>query len=411
MKIDILVRFVNEHSGDDPAALLLQRAKYPEVDMEQAVRQIEGKRQAATKWPSLAFADSFLFPPRLNREQSSSDATADYKQRLAVRILGSIANPVIADLTGGMGIDTLWLAKTPGSTVHYVEQSAELCQYMEHNRVALGTANIEVHCADSMVWLAGSVGISTLTDAAPVDLAVIDPARRDDRGRKVAAFEDCQPNILEHFDMLNVRCRNLLIKASPMIDITLACQQLGDINEVHILTVKGECKEVLFVKESSASPQMHDSRGTLVVCSELADDSPDFQFFIDEEKNASLLLCKSVGKYLYVPSAGIMKAAAFKLVSQRFGIHKLASNTHLYTSDTIRNDFPGRILSVLQEIKLDKKTIAKTLPEKQAHVLTRNFPVAAADLQKQLGLKEGGEHFIVATTIGKRKIGLLCKQY
>ena len=390
---------MNEHIGDAPATLLLQRAKYPDVDMEQAVRQIEGKRQATTKWPSLAFSDTFLFPARLNREQSSSEATAAYKQQIAARLLNDVPHPVIADLTGGMGIDTIWLAKTDGSTVYYVEQSEELCRLMEHNRKALGAENIEVHCADSMEWL------------VHVDLAIIDPARRDDRGRKVTAFEDCQPNILENLETLTSHCRHLLIKASPMIDISLACQQLRGVSEVHILSVKGECKEVLFIIETSVSSQMRDMHNTKIVCSELADDNPDFQFSLDDEKNAAPTFCNQIGKYLYIPSAGIMKAAAFKLVSQRFGLEKLAPNTHLYTSNTHIADFPGRILSVLQEIKLDKKNVAKAIPEKQAHVLTRNFPNAAADLQKQLGLKEGGDHFIVATTTGKSKIGLLCRQY
>lgn len=372
------IDFVNAHKDEDTARLLLSASRYPDIDMAAAVQQIEGLRTARGKWPSLLECGNFVYPPRLNREQASSETTARYKASLS-------PTATVADLTGGMGIDTLAFARV-ADHVDYVERDAELCALMEHNLKALDISNVTVHCADSMEWLA---------TADEYDLLFIDPARRSSSGRKVTAFEDCAPNILEHKELLRSHCQTLMVKASPMIDIDMACRQLGDVKEVHVVGTGGECKEVLFVcSEPSGEPR--------IVCG-------DFSFTRSEESATEGRYCQQVKRYLYEPDATLMKGGPFKLIAERYGLELLGRNTHLYTADRRMEDFPGRVFEVLQKLQLNRRNIATALPEGKAHVVTRNYPVEAAALQKQLGLKEGGEKFVVATSIGSRKSGFLCK--
>ena len=382
--------FAREHREEDTARLLLSAARYPAIDMPLAVQQIEGLRTAREKWPGLAECAEFAFPPRLNREQASSETTADYKASLISPFTSHLSPFTLADLTGGMGVDTLAFARV-AEHVDYVERDAELCRLMEHNLKALGITNVSVHCADSMEWLSSQFSILN----SHFSILFIDPARRSTSGRKVAAFEDCTPNILEHRELLRSCCRRLMVKASPMIDIDLACRQLGDVEEVHVVGVKGECKEVLFLcGEPQGEPR--------IVCG-------DFAFSRSEEADAEGRYCQQVGRYLYEPDATLMKGGPFKLLGQSYGLELLGRNTHLYTSDRRVDDFPGRVFEVLKELKLSRKEVMAAIPSGKAHVVTRNYPVEAAALQKQLGLKEGGEEFVVATTVGTLKKGFLAK--
>jgi hypothetical protein len=361
--------------------------------MAAAVQQIEGLRTAREKWPRLLECEEFVYPPRLNREQASSETTADYKATLILPFTSHLSPFTLADLTGGMGVDTLAFARV-AEHVDYVERDSGLCELMEHNLKTLGITNVSVHCADSMEWFGRTQGY------APT-IIYIDPARRSAAGRKVAAFEDCTPNILEHAELLRSHCQHLMVKASPMIDIDLACRQLGDVSEVHIVGVKGECKEVLFVcGEPQSEPR--------IVCRDLKDLNV-FAFSRSEEAAAEGRYCLQVGRYLYEPDATLMKGGPFRLIAQRYGLEQLGRDTHLYTSDQRLDDFPGRVFEVLKELKLSKKEVSVVIPEGRAHVVTRNYPVEAATLQKQLGLKEGGEKFVIATTIGTSKKGFLAK--
>lgn len=402
-KREILV-FARQHLHEDTARLLLGAARYPDIDMPTAVQQIEGLRMAEEKWPSLARQEEYEYPPRLNREQASSEATARYKASL----VASGSHPVtrMADLTGGMGIDTLALAAISLPQVDYVERDPALCALMERNCHALGVTNIRCHCADSLKWLA--------EQQEPFDLLYIDPARRSAAGRKVAAFEDCTPDLLQHLDLLRSRCRQLLVKASPMIDIDRAIAQLGTVSQVHIVAVHGECKEVLFLCGSPCGePQ--------ITCACIASPSGEtsstsisssscLTFTRDEEAQAEATYCEAVGRYLYDPHAALRKGGCFRLLGQRYGMPLLGPNTHLYTSPTLLPDFPGRVFEVLQELTLNRKAVRGALPDGKAHVVVRNFPAEAAALQKQLGLREGGELFVVAATLGSRHLGLLCRQ-
>lgn len=388
------INFVNAHKDEDTARLLLSAARYPSIDMPVAVQQIEGLRTAHDKWPSLLACPDYLYPPRLNREQSSSEAAARYKASLLPAPL------TVADLTGGMGIDTLAFARV-AQHVDYIERDPQLCALMEHNLRALGVTNVTVHCADSMEWF------GRIQRYAPT-MIYMDPARRDAAGRKVAGFEDCTPNILDHEALLRSRCQRLMVKASPMIGIDLACRQLGDVGEVHVVGVKGECKEVLFLCGSTAGEPQITCVNLNTLITQNTPRTP-FSFSRSEEAAAEGRYCRQVGRYLYEPDATLMKGGPFRLLAQRYGLELLGRNTHLYSADRLVDDFPGRIFEVLRELKLSRKEVLAAIPGGRAHVVTRNYPLEAAVLQKQLGLKEGGDYFVVATSVGDRKCGFLCK--
>lgn len=388
-----IIRFAHEHQDCDPVRLLFQQQRYPDTDMRLVAQQLEGQRQSSAKWPTLAQCADIFYPPKLNREQSSSEATARYK----AHIFSHLGGGTFADLTGGMGIDTLFLA-TAATHGDYVEQDENLGRIARHNFAAIGQHNLHCHQCDSMEWIGTQA-------TARYDLLYIDPARRDSQGRKVSAFEDCTPNLLDNLASLLGRCRHLMVKASPMIDIDTALTQLKTAEEVHIVAVGGECKEVLFIlsgNDTTASPVFH--------CLDLTAIPSPITFTRPEEAAVQPRFANSIGKYLYEPNAALMKGGCYNSVCQWYDMAKLARNTHLYTTDQWVADFPGRKFEVIQELTLNAKAIAKILPEHKAHVATRNYPMAAAELQKKLKLHEGGAHFIIAATLASRPIGLLCRQ-
>ena len=389
-----ILAFAHDHRDDDPLRLLLQQSRYPEIDLGQVAQQLEGQRQASTKWPTLVRCGGYYYPPRLNREQSSSEATARYKADL----FASLGGGTLADLTGGMGVDTYFMSL---KAVHadYYEVDSELCAIAEHNFAALGAANVTCHCGDSM----GKIGTFD-----HYDMIFIDPARRDRQGRKVAAFEDCTPNLLEHLDMLRAKCLHLLVKASPMVDIHTAVRQLKAVSDVYVVAHWGECKEVLFVVQgvseepTKAEPTIH--------CTDIGKEGAarDYAFTWAEEAAATPAFATEAETYLYEPNASLMKGGCYNCIGEWFGLAKLARNTHLYTNGELIADFPGRVFRVLRPLQLNAKEVRREVPEGKAHVVVRNYPMAAAELQKKLKLAEGGSLFVIAATLGTRPQGWLC---
>ena len=389
-----ILAFAHEHGEEDPLKLLLQQPRYPDTDLRQVAQQLEGQRQASTKWPTLARCNDYFYPPRLNREQSSSEATARYKAGLFATLGGG----TLADLTGGMGVDTYFMAQH-ATHADYYEVDGELCAIAEHNFAALGAASVACHCCDSM---------GTGAALGTYDLIFIDPARRDGQGRKVAAFEDCTPNLLEHLDMLRAKCRHLMVKASPMVDIHTAVRQLGSVAEAHVVAVEGECKEVLFVVQGNEEAKIGPEPSIHCIDIDKQGAARKYTFTWTEETAATPRFATAVGSYLYEPNASLMKGGCYNCIGEWFGLAKLARNTHLYTSDELVKDFPGRVFKVLHPLQLSAKETRRVLPDGKAHVMVRNYPMTAAELQKKLKLAEGGDLFVIAATMGKRPEGWLC---
>ena len=373
---------------------MLQAGRYPDVDMPFAVRQIEGRQKMKHKVPLFYDTEGLLYPARLSLEQASSQLTACYKADLC-------HGRTFADLTGGLGIDCYFISRRFEEAT-YVERQAELCDVARHNFTALEAGNVRV--------LQGRAE-DVLRNMEPVDCLYLDPARRSEGGRKLVLLSNCEPDVAALAGLLLEKAACTLVKLSPMLDVAAAVRQLPGTHEAHILAVDNECKEVLLMLRPDATPS-----GLLVRTANLSSkghEAQHFDFRPQEEAAAQARYTDQAGRYLYEPNAAVMKSGAYRLVSQRFNLPKLHPNTHLYTSDRLLPDFPGRTFEVVARWGHDKKAWRTRLAALggRANVAVRNYPLSAPELKKKLKLTDGGGLYLFACTLhGGDKAILECKR-
>lgn len=381
--------FIRDHAGDDVRQLALQAARYPQVDMRVAATQIEGRRLAATKLPSWAAVDGVVFPVRLSMEQCSSEQTARYKASL-------VGGDRLADLTGGFGIDCSYMSDQFSETT-YIERNEELCRIATHN-FALLEKNITVVNGNSEEILAS---------LEPQDWIFVDPARRSASGGKVVALSDCEPDVCQLEDLLLQKAKRVMVKCSPMLDISQALRELHSVSEVHVVSVGNECKELLFILggDGEREPLIHtvNFRG---------ESAQVLAFTSDEEIHSTCICTASVSRYLYEPNSSLMKAGCFRLPAARWGLQKLHRNTHLYTSDTLITEFPGRVFEVKNIDGFGKNELKRLSAElKKANIAVRNFPERPEALRKRLKLGDGGDTYLFATTLDdERRVIIRCEK-
>jgi 16S rRNA G966 N2-methylase RsmD len=340
---------------------------------------------------------------------------------------------ILVDLTGGMGVDTAFLSDN-FDKAYYVEMQEELCEIAKHNFKILNK-NIEVVNDNAEHFL-------TICDK--VDCIYLDPARRDEYGRKMVSLHDCSPDVAELQDILLEKAKTVIVKLSPMLDIDIVKKELKNIKEIHVVAVRNECKEILIeiqnLRNSESQKlelQCHndakiDSATSIKISATDLRENWNFDFSEDEELEAQWTLADNVGKYLYEPGVACMKAGCFKLLSQKYNLDKLHRNSHLYTSDELASDFPGRIFEVVNTVPFDKKTkkeissicqqttdsrqqtdskLAAKSSKLKASVTVRNFPLSAEELKKNLGLQDGNDFYIFGTTMkGEKKVVVLTKK-
>ena len=416
-------RFVDEHLKDDVRQLALKKSKYNDIDFEFALRQIQGRQKTRDKLPFLASVPRFVFPPSLALEQCSSEITAKYKQYIIYDILCrdgacpvSIGNAPesfcrdamhcvstekngksFADLTGGFGIDTLSLSPL-FETCHYVEPQQPLCDIMAYNSKLLQLEHVQIHQTTMEDFI---------QDMREVDLIYVDPSRRDAHGSRVVGLEDCTPNVLMYKDLLLKKGKRVLLKLSPMLDIKRSLAQLPETKDVYVLAVNGECKELLLLMDASAPATLNYHAVNLWLDGNILKEVR-FDFTDEEEQNAIPEFDSQVGQYLYEPNAAILKAGAFKCLATHFGLNKLHPHTHLYTSDTLLKEFPGRVFRV-QDILSYKEAKTALTALRKANVAVRNFPQSADELKKSLKLGDGGEVYLFGTTLDNgQKVIISC---
>lgn len=385
------VRFVADHRTDDVDRLALSLAGRTDIDVPAVLRQIEGWQRLRSKVPAWASVADLRYPPRLSLEQCSGETAARYKDSLSRRLLPKGAK--MADLTGGFGVDFAFLAARFSEKI-YVERNPELCLLAKHNFPRLGLPDVRVVEADATDHLAAM---------APVDLIFLDPARRDGAGRKMVGLEDCTPNVVELRPRLLEKARLVMVKLSPMLDLSSALQSLPETVEAHVVSVGGECKELLFALR-------RDSRGEPLVC--CGGDIAPFTFRPEEERNAVPTYADELRTYLYEPDAALLKAGAFRLPAVRFSLDKLHPNSHLYTSDRLVADFPGRVFKIESEAGFSKRELRALAADcPKMNLAVRNFPATTAELRKRTGLKDGGDRYGFATTLATgRKLIAVCRK-
>ena len=385
------IAFIEEHARADVRSLALQAKKYPGVDMAMAVVQIAGRQIAEAKIPSWYQVEGLLYPKHLSMEQCSSEATALYK-------MGLVEGETFADLTGGFGIDCSFLSRK-FMQADYVERQAELCELAGHNFPLLGL-NIGVHNED---------GVDYLKRMQPVDCLYLDPARRDGHGGKTVAISDCEPDVSALEDLLVEKAGTVMVKLSPMLDLSLALKSLMHVREVHIVSVNNECKELLLLLQKGAV-----SSDIKIHCEHIVNscEHQHYAFTLLEEHTSECPLADAVGAYLYEPNASILKAGAYRSLTQAYPVEKLHASSHLYTSAHFIENFPGRRFKVEAVSGFGKKELKEFMQGmEKANLTIRNFPSSVAELRKRLKLKEGGEDYLFATTLAdESKVLVKCRK-
>ena len=381
--------FIEQNLDADIRQLALKGCRDKDVDLDAAIRQIAGRQTARRKLPSWAALDGILYPPHLNMEQCSSEQTARYK----AGICSSHPSPkTLVDLTGGFGVDFAFMSEAFDEAT-YVERNSEL--------FAISSANMKILAPKAKCL--NEDGLEVLHRLDHVSMIFMDPARRDSHGGRTYGISDCTPNVLEIKDELLQKADVVMLKLSPMLDWHKAISDLGEqyIKEVHIVSVQNECKELLIVM------QQQPAEPPIVYC--VNDDSifsyhPSFISSNHISHHSSLI-------YLYEPNASIMKAGCFAEIEQAFEVSQLAPNSHLFASDQVIEDFPGRKFRVTAVTSMNKQELKQALKDiRQANIAVRNFPMSVADLRKRLKLSEGGNDYIFATTLTEgKKVLIICQ--
>ena len=404
-----LLRFVYEHMSDDLSRLILNKGRWPEIDMDLALACIESRRKLKGKVQEWHDNPDLVFPLKLSAEQCSSSATGRYKAELAERIAAASGKESgewsIADLTGGFGVDS-WYFSGKAGKVLYNEMQTVLCEAASHNFRVLGADNVIIsnHAVIPAAEKEESSGRSLtaspeelLRDFRP-DIIFLDPARRGEGGRKVFLIEECTPDILTLREELFSISRHILVKLSPMADISMVCNRLGSTcREVHIVSAGGECKELLIWMDREWNADYH------IHAAELHNDGghSDFSFTIAREKEAVAQACPDAfeGCWLFEPGKSLMKAGAFNLISESFGIGKLGVSTHYYivTDEGKATELKkyGKIFRIIRCSALDKRSLkeaGKVFP--RSEVTARNIPMDTETLRKKTGVTSGDDAHI-----------------
>lgn len=355
-------------------SLLLKKSPFSEVSMQEIVQQIKGKKVAQKKFPFL-LKDRIIFPPNLNLEQASSQSTAEFKAQ-------HLKGKSFIDLTSGFGIDANFLSKN-FDEITLVEQNAELLEIVKHNWGILERqANfVNENLEDFLV-----------KNKEKFDVIYIDPARRDSEKNKKFLLEDLSPNLLEIQEQLLAISSQIIIKLSPLIDISYLISVLKNVSRIQIIAVRNEVKELIVFLESS---KIIDD--VEISCVNLESDDADFTFNFKEEKTAVSDFSEPE-EFLYIPNNAVLKSGAFNLITDRFKCNKLHPNTHFYTSGERIQDFPGRVLKIKI---IDSKSIKKG---EKYNIISKNHPLSPEEIKKKYKISDGGNCYLIFTQTQKGKI-------
>ena len=393
MANNLTEQFIREHLTADVRTLAL--SAHPDgVDMQYALTQISGWQAARVKVPLWADTEGIVYPKHLSLEQCTSQYIAQYKATVVEGLLGCGFR--MADITGGLGVDCFFIS-AGAAKVYYNEMSAELCDCAKANFKALGRPEIEINCGSAEDFVAGLVPDS-------LDLIYLDPARRGDAGRKLISISDCQPDTVSLQDELLRIAPNVMVKLSPMLDVSRALTELGHVSNVFIIGLEGECKEITLLIQRG-----FDAEPTITAVDIDQDGTPESA--VSSAKSIDAALPQPIaepdwlqpGTYISEPSAPYMKSALFRTIAAKTNTFLLHPDTHLFWSKQKPENFPGRTFQIQGIIPFDKKSLAPLI-KSQANLSVRNFPESAPKLQQRLKLRDGGPRYLIATTLtgGKR---------
>jgi hypothetical protein len=378
--------FIDKYINEDPARIVLKGSPSPEIKIQEIVEQIVSKKKCEKKLPTWFHTELIYYPNKINIEQTSSEVTARYKAKL-------ISGNSLIDITGGFGVDSFYFSKKMKNITH-CEIDSGLSQIVHYNFKVMKVENIKT---------ISESGIDYLEKIdQKYDWIYVDPSRRNAIKGRVFLLDDCTPNIPKHLNFLFQFSDNILLKTSPLLDISATIKGLPNTKEIHVIAVNNEVKELLFLLKKDHSTKIH-----LKTINFKKDASEGFE---SSSKN-KVKACYGVpSNFLYEPNAAIMKSGLFNEISSQLNIYKLHANSHLYTSNKLI-DFPGRRFKIIQSTVFDKKKLLKAISSGKANITTRNFPQTVAQIRKKTGIKEGGEIYLFFTTeIHNKHIVLICEK-
>ncbi len=381
----------NEKASVADIALSLSKGDIDKERINFLLNQIVGRQLSKRKILKWHKNGEIIYPPHLSVEQASSEDTAKFKASLI-----KDNDTSFIDLTGGFGVDFSYFAEKFKSAT-YIEQNKELCEIAKHNFIALGLNNINVVNGNSEDFLASMLDV--------VDVIYLDPARRGILGNRVFRIEDCSPNVIEIQELLLNKSSKIIIKYSPMLDISSALKVLDHVSDVYIVSVDNECKELLFIISKSDQPISYNA-----INIRKNNHKEEFSFIYENELSLDIPYTDTILRYLYEPNVSILKAGAYKTIAQRFNLNKLHPNSHLYTSDLLIEDFPGRRFEVKHSFPPNKNNLKQHLSKiNKANISIRNYPMSVDEIRSTMKLHDGGDIYIFATTIQSgKKVWIIC---
>lgn len=368
-------QFLEEHIKGDIHKIALSRSPFDNISSRELAEQLDSRRRAEKKLPLWFKTSGIIFPPKLSIEQSSSELTAAYKSEL-------IKGNKIIDLTGGFGVDTYFFSKKAKEVVH-CEKSRELSILAGHNLSILGAENIRFINADSIEFLKETEQI--------FDTLYIDPSRRIE-SKKVFLLKDTEPDVVSNLALFLTKASRIIIKTSPLFDIQSGLNELSQVSAVHVVSVKNDCKELLWVIDKGFVGEAE-----IISTAISTSGQKSFRFKISDERSLSIDSYSVPLKYLYEPDVALLKAGCFKSITQAFPVLKLHQHSHLYTSENFVADFPGKVFNI--NAVSDYKQFIKENQLKKANVISRNFPHSPDELKKKHKISDGGPEYLIFTTV------------
>jgi len=379
-------QFITDNLNADTSKLLFKGSPFDTISIQELVTQIISKKKCEKKLPSWFKAENIYYPPKVHIEQTSSEITAAYKSSL-------VSGDSIIDVTGGFGIDCYYFSKKFKKVTH-CELNENLSIIVENNYQQLKTGTINLVSGDGIEFLKNN--------DSKFDWIYIDPSRRDSIDKKVFLLKDCLPNVPENLELLFSKSDRILIKNSPILDLSKTIEELQFVKEIHIVAVHNEVKELLFVLEKN-----HTETIQIKTINHTKNNIQtfDFQYLTNSTSNYA-----APKKYIYEPNSAILKSGGFHEISAQLNLEKLHQHSHLYTTDE-HVEFPGRTFLVENSCSYNKKEIQKFLKESKANITTRNFPETVAQIRKKTKIKDGGATYLFFTTTNNNKhIVLICSR-
>lgn len=367
--------FIQKNLETDTTRLLLGKSPFAGISTRELAEQIESKKRCQKKLPLWYSTPGIYFPPKISIEQASSQATAMYKANL-------IQGESLIDLSGGLGIDSYYFSRKARQVVH-CEINAELSGIAQHNAGVLEVKNMQFIQGDGLQEL--------LSSAQNFDTIYVDPSRRVNT-QKVFLLEDCEPNVPGNLDLLLSKASRIIIKTSPLLDIHSGLQELKQVSAVHILSVKNDCKEVIWVIDRDFQGQEPE-----IICTAInPEETRQYSFKSSEEKEFTVDHYSEPLDFIYEPDVSLLKAGCFKLLTRDFKIQKLHQHTHIYTSTKLESNFIGRQFKLLH--CYNYRTFIKENKLKQANIISRNFPLSPLEIKKKHRINDGGQDYLLFTT-------------